>query len=97
MPREVTASGDMLRCPYCDQPVRFRGDLIVARCEHLAVVQGHRDGSSTATFKAVDDIFVYDTDRPPPCPGVYVKRDDPRYARAYDAGHVDPGSPPPIR
>ncbi|QIN81096.1 hypothetical protein GBA65_21930 (plasmid) [Rubrobacter marinus] len=73
------------------------GNKIAARCEHLVMVQGHRGGSSTATFKTPDEFFVFDTDRLAPCPGVYVKRDDPRYARAYDAGYVEPDSPAPIR
>ena len=97
MPQDVTAADEDLRCPYCGEQIRFRGTLIVDRCEHLVLVQGHRDGSSTATFKASDEFFVFDTTGPPPCPGVYVKRDDPRYARAFETGYAEPGWPPPIR
>ena len=96
MPQDVTAADADLRCPYCGEPVRFRGTLVVGRCEHLLMVQGHRDGPSTASFKASDEYFVFDTTRPPTV-GVYVKRNDPRYARAFGSDHADPGWPPPIR
>lgn len=97
MPQDVTAADEELRCPYCDAQVRFQGALIVGRCDHLVMVQGHRGGSSTASFKASDEFFVFDTGKPPPCPGVYVKRDDPRYATAYDSSYAGPDWPPPIR
>ena len=96
MPQDVTAAEEGLRCPYCRRQVGFRGNVIVDRCEHLVMVQGHSDGSDTATFKASDEVFVFDTTEPPTV-GVYVKRDDPRYVTAYDSGYADPDWPPPIR
>lgn len=96
MPQDVTAYPEDLRCPYCGHQVSFRDNLIVDRCEHLVIAQGHRDGSSTASFKASDEYFVFDTTKPPTV-GLYVKRDDPRYAGAFESGHFDPAWPPPIR
>ena len=96
MPQDVTASPEDLRCPYCGQQANFENNLIVDRCEHLVMVQGHSDGADTATFKASDEFFVFDSTQPPTV-GVYVKRDDPRYATAHDSGYAHPDWPPPTR
>lgn len=96
MPQDVTASQQDLRCPYCGESVRFRRDRIVGRCAHLVIVQHHRDDSATARFRDPDEFFVFDTTQPPTV-GVYVKRDDPRYATAYDSGYAGSDWPPPIR
>lgn len=100
MTQKVTAPQENLTCPYCGTPVSFRRNHIVGRCDHLIIVDHHRDGRATARFRAPDEFFVFDTTKPPTQSGtigVYVKRDDPRYATAYDAGYTEPGWPPPIR
>ncbi len=99
MAQTVTTHDAHLVCPYCAASIRIVDDgfRLAGDCEHLVRVDGGREGPKTGHFVAPGEFFVFDTDRPAPCPGVYVKRDDPRYARAYDAGYVDPGSPPPIR
>ena len=96
MPQDVTASQQDLGCPYCGTPVRFHSNHIVGRCDHLVIVQHHREGSATARFRDPEEFFVFDTTQPPTV-GVYVRRDDPRYARAFEAGYAEPGWPPPIR
>lgn len=100
MAQTITTHDDHFVCPYCAARIRVvEGGSRLAggsRCEHLFRVDGGRHGPKTGHFKAADDYFVFDTTQPPTV-GVFVKRDDPRYARAHDSGHADPDWPPPIR
>ncbi len=99
MAQTVTTHGAHFVCPYCATRVRIVDDgfRLAGDCEHLVRVDGGREGPKTGHFVAPGEFLVPNTDCHATGAWVYVGPDDPRYARAYEGGHLGPGSPPPIR
>ena len=97
MAQTVTTCDDHFVCPYCATSIRavdnrFR---LTGKCEHLVRVDGARQGPLTGHFVAPGEYLVPDSECHMTGAWVYVKPDDPRYARAYRGGHLEPGSPAP--
>ena len=96
MAQTITTHDERFVCPYCGTNVRIEGGGLVGDCEHLKRVDGGASGPWTGHFVAPGEYLVPDTDCHITSAWVYVTPDDPRYARAYEGGHLEPDAPPPL-
>ncbi|MGF1473146.1 MAG: hypothetical protein ACFB50_15590 [Rubrobacteraceae bacterium] len=99
MAQTVVTHDDHFVCPYCNSRIHIvdKGFQLTGACEHLLRVDGGREGPRRGHFVAPDEYLVPNTDCHRTGAWVYVTPDDPRYARAYQGGHLEPGSPAPTR
>lgn len=96
MAQTVETADPRFRCPYCPAEIRIEDRRLSGDCEHLVRVDGGGNGPWTGHFVAPDEYLVPDTDCHVTSAWVYVTPDDPRYARAYEGGHLEPDDPPPL-
>ncbi len=96
MAQTIKTHDEYFVCPYCGANVCIEDGRLVGDCEHLKRVDGGADGPWSIHFVAPGEYLVPDTDSHITSAWVYVTPNDPRYARAYAGGHVEPGTALPV-